>query len=119
MYRYEINCYLPDRGVIYDEKSGWYKDSKKCSEHCLARINGNTFKKEMTESDCPYSCLIEVYVVTNDEIIHKPDSFSRYNVIKRIKSSIDPSGHDDTYFFEVLDRFCRTSKQLLWKKEII
>ncbi len=101
MYRYEVHCYSPALGEMFSEESGWYKDLTKCTNHCIARVNGNALKKEMIESDCPYGCLIEIYVVTNQKsLTTMRSSFSSYNVIKRINSMIDPSGYNEKYEFE-------------------
>ena len=98
-YRYEIHCYSPSLGEMYDEKSGWYDDLSKCSDYCIARVNGKKFREELIENDCPYECNIEIYIVSDTPSVEPQRTFSRYNVIKKISDMIDPTGYNDTYEF--------------------
>jgi hypothetical protein len=97
-YRYEIHCHNPILGELFDETSGWYKDLQKCKNHCIARVNGNKIKEDLADSDCPYECLIEIYIVSN-----QPDtsgsSFSSYKVVNSISSTINPTDENDRYYF--------------------
>lgn len=97
-YRYEIHCHTPQLGELFDEKSGWYSDLQKCMNHCIARANGNKIKEDLTDSDCPYDCLIEFYIVSN-EPERTNMSFSSYKIIKSISSTINPCGENDRYTF--------------------
>lgn len=99
-YRYEIHCYT-ELGELYSEESGWYDDLQKCTNHCIARVNGNTFKEELDYSDCVNGCYIEIMIVLN-----KPGNsyyatrFTSYKVVKNISSTIN-AGDNDHYRFEV------------------
>jgi hypothetical protein len=97
-YRYEIHCHNSQLGELFDEMSGWYSDLQKCMNHCIARANGNKIKEDLADSDCPYECLIEIYIVSN-EPERTNMSFSSYKIIKSISSRINPSGENDTYSF--------------------
>jgi hypothetical protein len=97
-YRYEIHCHNPQLGELFDENSGWYSDLQKCMNHCIARANGNKIKEDLADSDCPYECLIEIYIVSN-EPERTNMSFSSYKIIKSISSRINPCGKNDTYSF--------------------
>jgi hypothetical protein len=64
----------------------------------IARVNGNKIKEDLADSDCPYECLIEIYIVSN-----QPDtsgsSFSSYKVVNSISSTINPTDENDRYYF--------------------
>jgi hypothetical protein len=83
MYRYEIYCYSPSLGDFYTEKSGWYNDLIKCSNHCISRANSKKLRQSVEENGCSYECLIAISVVFND---------SSYKVIKTINDTFDPLG---------------------------
>jgi hypothetical protein len=78
-----IKTYLSIDVKLFDEMSGWYSDLQKCMNHCIARANGNKIKEDLADSDCPYECLIEIYIVSN-EPERTNMSFSSYKIIKSI-----------------------------------
>lgn len=66
-YTYQIHIY-GSCGEIYDEQGKWYNNIQYCEENLIKRLNGQKFIEEMNDNDVNYSCFVDVYIITNENL---------------------------------------------------